>query len=190
MIIVFGLKRVLGAAMIMQSLSKSDGHSCSHYILSLAKGKTKAYHGGHHGFLDGVALDLANFLAGFKKIGNGNGYSDSGFGLYANGIGCLAAQFVATVKKDTGEVYLEGADCDPGEFAVDVMYDDHTQQLTIWARDNEWQTEEMTIANFKAFCEANQPDNGSDVPKLVPGVTFVPDEPEPRCSGRKKQRVV
>lgn len=56
------------------------------------------------GYIDGVGHDLARFLKD-KKIINGIKDEKMSDG-YANGIGCLAAQYVAEMKKKIGGFYL------------------------------------------------------------------------------------
>lgn len=60
------------------------------------------------GYIEGVGHDLANWLKDKKVI---NGYSvqtmEEGF---ANGAGCLAAQYVSAHKKGIGGFYLTHAD--------------------------------------------------------------------------------
>jgi len=62
----------------------------------------------YDGYIDGVGHDLANFLKN-KKIINGfsNQTIEDGF---ANGMGCLAAQFVAEKKTKIGGFYMTTKD--------------------------------------------------------------------------------
>ncbi len=56
------------------------------------------------GYIDGVGYDLANFLKDKKVI---NGISTQTMeGGFANGMGCLAAQYVASQKTEIGGFYL------------------------------------------------------------------------------------
>ena len=56
------------------------------------------------GYIEGAGHDLANFLKG-KKVINGIQNEKMSEG-YANGMGCLAAQFVAENKTGIGGFYL------------------------------------------------------------------------------------
>lgn len=63
----------------------------------------------YDGYVEGVGHDLANFLKG-KKIINGIGPEQTMNGGFANGMGCLAAQYVAENKKEVGGFYLATED--------------------------------------------------------------------------------
>ena len=70
------------------------------------------------GYIDGVGHDLANFLAD-KEVINGIGNNQSMEGGYANGMGCLAAQYVAANKTGIGGFYLTNKD-DEQEYNYEV----------------------------------------------------------------------
>lgn len=59
----------------------------------------------HHsdGYPTGVGMDLAEWLL---KMRVGNGIKLDQPAGFANGMGCLAAQYVAAFKKKPGQVYL------------------------------------------------------------------------------------
>ena len=59
----------------------------------------------YDGYIEGVGYDLANFLKD-KKIVNGFGSGQTMENGFANGMGCLAAQYVAENKKKIGGFYL------------------------------------------------------------------------------------
>lgn len=69
------------------------------------------------GYIGGVGHDLANFLKD-KKIINGISNQQMSEG-YANGMGCLAAQFVAINKTGIGGFYLTNGD-DSQEYDYEV----------------------------------------------------------------------
>lgn len=59
----------------------------------------------YDGYIEGVGHELAKWLMG-KTIINGigfNQYSEK----YANGLGCLAAQFIRDFKTDVGGLYID-----------------------------------------------------------------------------------
>lgn len=63
----------------------------------------------YDGYLRGVGLELANFLNGIEIV---NGLRDNAtFGEIANGMGCLASQYIASIKTQAGGVYIESLDC-------------------------------------------------------------------------------
>lgn len=53
----------------------------------------------------GIGLDLAKWLKD-KKVVNGYTSLQNKNSGYANGIGCLAAQYIADFKKDIGRIYI------------------------------------------------------------------------------------
>ena len=55
---------------------------------------------------EGLGLDLAKFMCDFRVV-NGLGRDE---GKVANGMGCLAAQLIANMKKKPGGVYVEKPD--------------------------------------------------------------------------------
>jgi hypothetical protein len=75
------------------------------------------------GYITGLGHDLANWLKG-KKIITGIIESrniDSG---YANGMGCLAAQYIAEHKTEIGSVYITTIE-DKQEYNYKVMYENN-----------------------------------------------------------------
>lgn len=94
------------------------------------------------GYIDGVGHDLANFLKD-KKIINGisNQTMEEGF---ANGMGCLAAQYVAKQKTEIGGFYLTTKD-DEQEYNYEVRFIDG--KLIIKVDDFEGTPEELL--NYK-----------------------------------------
>lgn len=61
----------------------------------------------YDGYPSGVGKELAKFLAPFTIV-NGFGHGDD-TGKTANGVGCLAAQFIAKFKTDVGGLYVISA---------------------------------------------------------------------------------
>lgn len=70
------------------------------------------------GYIIGVGHDLANFLKD-KTIINGIGGNQTMETGFANGMGCLAAQYVAAGKTEIGGFYLTGA-TDSQEYNYEV----------------------------------------------------------------------
>ncbi len=61
----------------------------------------------YDGYPSGHPVDLARFLRGFNIVnGLQDRYKD------ANGLGCLAAQYVAAFKEKSGDLYIEHQDTD------------------------------------------------------------------------------
>ena len=62
----------------------------------------------YDGYPSGHPTDLAEFLKDFKIV---NGLVQGTYKV-ANGLGCLAAQYVAGFKMGAGDMYIENADTD------------------------------------------------------------------------------
>ena len=91
----------------------------------------------YDGYPQGHPVDLAKFLKGFKIV-NGLGAHDI---RVANGLGCLAAQYVAAFKMEAGDIYIESPDTERSWIDY-VTY--------IWGDDNKsiW----MSIFNDEDEC--------------------------------------
>lgn len=57
------------------------------------------------GYISGVGHELANFLKD-KTVINGIGAGQEDMSKFANGMGCLAAQFIAAHKTEIGGLYI------------------------------------------------------------------------------------
>ena len=66
------------------------------------------------GYPSGHPTDLAKFLNGFKIV---NGLGMDTYQI-ANGLGCLAAQYIAAFKQDAGDIYVES----PSDSHFDIEY--------------------------------------------------------------------
>lgn len=75
----------------------------------------------YDGYIRGVGYDLAKFLKD-KKVVNGYNSNQKIADGFANGMGCLAAQYVAANKKEIGGFYLTTAD-DEQEYNYEVRLD-------------------------------------------------------------------
>ena len=60
----------------------------------------------YDGYPSGHPVDLAKFLDGFSIV-NGLGQNTH---KVSNGLGCLAAQYVAAFKEGPGDIYIENPD--------------------------------------------------------------------------------
>jgi len=77
----------------------------------------------YDGYIDGVGHELANFLES-KKVVNGFGATEQTMeNGYANGMGCLAAQYVAEHKTAIGGFYMTTND-DKQEYNYKVKFID------------------------------------------------------------------
>lgn len=72
------------------------------------------------GYISGKGYDLANFLLS-KKIINGIGNGQDNFN-YANGFGCLIAQYIREFKNEVGSLYITDLD-DKEEYNYEVIFD-------------------------------------------------------------------
>ena len=77
----------------------------------------------YDGYPSGHPVDLAKFLKDFKIV---NGLGQDTYRT-ANGLGCLAAQYVAAFKMDAGDLYIENADTEHGDIEY-ITY--------VWGADN------------------------------------------------------
>ena len=77
----------------------------------------------YDGYPSGHPVALAEFLKEFKIV-NGLPYGDDS--KMANGLGCLAAQYVAAFKEGPGDIYIENQDTQHGdiEYVTYVWGDD------------------------------------------------------------------
>ena len=75
----------------------------------------------HHydGYYEGVGLQLANFLS-VLEVGNGISIEDK-MGGFANGMGCLAAQYIRQFKEDVGMLYIVSSSTEE-EYNYEVRY--------------------------------------------------------------------
>jgi hypothetical protein len=61
----------------------------------------------YDGYLEGVGKILAEFLQGIEVV---NGIRPNETRRIANGMGCLAAQYIAAIKTGVGNVYMTHTD--------------------------------------------------------------------------------
>ncbi len=74
----------------------------------------------YDGYLEGVGRELAQWLSD-KEIINGIGLGDNT--NRANGVGCLAAQFIKEFKREIGGLYIYPSDAKPQDFNYRVVVD-------------------------------------------------------------------
>ena len=84
----------------------------------------------YDGYLKGVGLSLAKFLKSKIII---NGFSEQTMETHANGIGCLASQYIAKIKTKIGNVYMTTKD-DEEEYNYKV-YCNASDELKITVED-------------------------------------------------------
>ena len=85
----------------------------------------------YDGYIEGVGHDLANFLKAIKII-NGISRADRQdmLGRYANGMGCLAAQYIKAMKTEVGGLYITTAE-DSQEYNYEVYDDDGKPKVKV-----------------------------------------------------------
>lgn len=81
----------------------------------------------YDGYISGVGRDLAKFL---KKKTVINGISSQTMKNYANGMGCLAAQYLKSIKKEIGGVYCTWPE-DEQEFNYTVRLEDGQIKISV-----------------------------------------------------------
>ena len=74
------------------------------------------------GYIEGVGHDLAQFLLD-RTIINGIGFKQDDMNKYANGFGCLVAEYIATHKERVGGLYITDMD-DVEEYNYEVYFDE------------------------------------------------------------------
>lgn len=83
------------------------------------------------GYISGVGHELAEWLKDKKIINGINGINGQTMSYgYANGMGCLAAQFVASFKKEIGGFYLVGVD-NTQEYNYEVRWVGNQFEITV-----------------------------------------------------------
>lgn len=75
------------------------------------------------GYPTGLGNDIAEWLNDMR-IGNGIGAGDNTY--FANGVGCLVAQFIRDFKAEPGGLYVIpiDADCEEYNYYINIDYDD------------------------------------------------------------------
>ena len=82
----------------------------------------------YDGYPEGHPVDLAKFLSEFKIV-NGIPYGDDS--KMSNGLGCLAAQYIAAFKMKPGDLYVENSDTEHGDIEY-ITYVWGTENKDIW----------------------------------------------------------
>lgn len=81
------------------------------------------------GYIEGVGHTLAEFLKG-KTVINGIGANQTMALGFANGMGCLAAQYIASQKEKIGGIYM-AEDGDTESYHYHVRYDKDQDKVFI-----------------------------------------------------------
>ena len=100
----------------------------------------------YDGYPSGHPVDLAEFLKDFKIL-NGIPYPEPD--RVANGLGCLAAQYVAAFKEKSGDLYIERQDTDHFDIEY-ITYIWGTENKDIWMSifDVSWNGDESDECIF------------------------------------------
>ncbi len=83
----------------------------------------------YDGYICGIGYALANFLKD-KKVINGIGSGQTMESGYANGMGCLAAQYILTAKTEIGGCYITDS-ADTQEYNYIVRYINGEIQISV-----------------------------------------------------------
>lgn len=106
----------------------------------------------YDGYLDGVGCEIAEFLQPIKMV-NGIGSDNENI---ANGIGCLAAQFIAKFKTRVGGLYMTSIN-DVQEYNYDILVGWECEGFNVKPTQPIIRVEyygksfEGTVAEFKEF---------------------------------------
>ena len=103
----------------------------------------------YDGYIEGVGYDLANFLKN-KTIINRFGIDQTMNKGFANGMGCLAAQYVAENKTEIGGFYLTTKD-DYQEYNYEVRFIDNKFVIKVNYYDNVFEGTPEQLLNFKGI---------------------------------------
>ena len=101
----------------------------------------------YDGYINGVGHDLANFLKS-KTIINGFGVEQNMDKGFANGMGCLAAQYVAENKTEIGGFYLTTRH-DLQEYNYEVRLIEGNFIIKVRYYDNVFEGTPEQLLNFK-----------------------------------------
>lgn len=99
----------------------------------------------YDGYPSNVGLKLAQFLSRKSLI---NGISGQTMEYVANGIGCLAAQFIAEIKTKIGNVYMT-SESDTEEYDYVVKNTDNGLEVSV-------DDFKGTVSEFLEFCEKDE----------------------------------
>ena len=81
----------------------------------------------YDGYPEGHPVDLAKFLMEFKMV---NGISQDDDSKMSNGLGCLAAQYVAAFKMGPGDIYVENPDTKHGDIEyITYVWGDYDKDI-------------------------------------------------------------
>jgi len=106
------------------------------------------------GYLEGVGKTLADFCAAGKMV---NGIPVGEPGKFFNGIGCLAAQFIAANKNGAGGLYIYPTDCESQEcnYEVHADRDENYNALPLRLKYSAYgESFEGSVAQFQAYIKS------------------------------------
>lgn len=102
----------------------------------------------YDGYPECVGYELAVFLEGIQMV-NGFGYGAK-LGEVANGMGCLASQYIAKIKVGVGRVYMVEAD-NLQEYNYTIHWNDEAEDIEVNVFD--WENKLIFTGNRKEFVE-------------------------------------
>lgn len=114
----------------------------------------------YDGYPEGVGYELAVFLENIQMV-NGFGYGAK-MGEVANGMGCLAAQYIAKIKVGVGGVYLVDKNS-LQEYNYTVHWNDEAEDIEVGVFD--WENNVIFAGNrqeFLRWCENYGDDDEED----------------------------
>lgn len=105
------------------------------------------------GYPDGVGLELYEFLKDFTIV---NGIGLDGNRQIANGMRCLAAQFIAEFKTNAGGLYIAQLEQrEEYNYLVNAPFDTGNMTVTVLGYDGDEELFEGTVEEFGKFCNEN-----------------------------------
>jgi hypothetical protein len=100
----------------------------------------------YDGYLEGVGKDLVDFLKSYTIV-NGIPFPRKEGIKYANGIGCLAAQFCKEFKNGAGNFYIEPYEEADAYYTYEVVWIEESEEMQIVYRNET----PMSISEFEEF---------------------------------------
>jgi hypothetical protein len=110
----------------------------------------------YDGYISGHGLELGHFLSKFKIV-NGLGHNDDEDIKIANGMGCLSAQFIASFKREAGNIYISAPilnkDC--GQEYEYHVFKDHIEAYSMYNEHGKYKDQLFsgTWLDFLEYCQ-------------------------------------
>lgn len=127
-------------------------HALVHFISQKRTGSSilVSFYFQYDGYLLGVGKQLLDFLKSRKMVNGIPLRRENDNLIYANGLGCLAAQFCAAFKEGPGNLYIVPSNYSEEEHTYTVMYDEEAKELYVGYLNRSI----MTLDEFEAYIDS------------------------------------